>query len=369
VVEIAKLANVSIATVSRVMNNPDTVKPETAEAVRRVIEQMPDRGAARQVRRGPRQGSRPKAKGHGQTTIAIVSIGQAHGPWFQMPVMAKVIAGITREANERGLVLQIEQGRSSDELGMVLRSRGVGGVLMFLSASNDTDALQALSRHTPVVRVMGEAIATRGIDHVCPDNAAVGALAFDYLAEQGCQGVAFLTANPGWDLIHMRAFGFRTRALQCGRSVAPTAYIAAATDADRERYGTRAVARPTLEAAVDAFVQSSPRPAGLFVPRDEETVIVSRLLAARGVVPGRDVTLVSCDNEDMRLSALDPRPASIELGTVEIGRLAVRRLLSRMRRPHEPAVKIQAAPRLALPGGNAVAGAVEESTFHPAASL
>ena len=75
---------------------------------------------------------------------------------------------------------------------------------------------------------------------------------------------------------------------------------------------------PALEALVEAFVRAESRATGLFIPRDEETVAVYRLLLARGVVPGRDVTVISCDNEEMRLSGLDPRPASIELGTVEL---------------------------------------------------
>ena len=365
--QIAKLAKVSTATVSRVLNHSGTVKPETAEVVRRVIEQHGSRSGQVMVRRGPRQGRRPKPQTG--TTIAIVSVGQAHGPWFQMPVMARVIAGITREARERGLVLQIEEGNSPDELGLSLRSRGVGGVLTFLPADNDPDMLQQLSRHVPVVRVMGEATAAQGLDHVCPDNGGVGAIAFDYLMSQGCREVAFLSSYPSWDLIHVRAFGFQTRALQFGLPASPTAYIVPQSNADRERYGTRIVTRPTLEALIDAFVAASPRPAGLFVPRDEETVTVYRMLAARGVVPGRDVTVVSCDNEEMRLSALDPRPASIELGTLEIGRWAVRRLLSRMRHPHEPAIKIQAAPRLALPGDGGDGNGEAVNGIHPAAGL
>jgi DNA-binding LacI/PurR family transcriptional regulator len=361
--QIAKLAKVSTATVSRVLNGTGTVKPETAEVVRRIIDQHGNPANQLLVRRGPRQGSRRSAKPRAPvgTTIAIVSVGQAHGPWFEMPVMAKVISGITREAKERGLVVQIEEGNSPDELGVALRSRGVGGVLTFLPSTSDPNMLRALARHLPVVRVMGEATGTEGIDHVGPDNVAIGAMALEYLMAEGCRDVAFLTANPGWDLIHMRGFGFQTRAIQLGMTPAPVAFIVPKTDADRERYGVRAIAQPTLEAAIDAFVKASPRPAGLFVPRDEETVAVYRLLAARGVVPGRDLTVVSCDNEDMRLSALHPRPASIELGTMEIGRQAVRRLLSRMRRPHEPAIKIQAAPRLAMPAESSVHGVLDVS--------
>ena len=347
--QIAKLANVSAATVSRVLNNPETVKPETAEAVRRVIQQHESSASQTLIRRGPRQGLRTK-KPQVSHTIAIVSIGQAAEPWFQKPVLANVIAGITREAKERGLVLQIEEAETAEQAGTLLRSRGVGGVLTFLSAWSDPDTLQALNRHVPVVRVMGEASAM-GVDHVCPDNLAVGGVAFDYLMAAGCRNVAFLTANPSWDLIYTRAYGFQTHALRCGATESPTAFIVTNKNTERELYGVRTVTRATLEELVDAFVAANPRPAGLFVPRDEETVAVYRLLAARGVRPGRDVTVVSCDNEDMRLSALDPRPASIELGTVDIGRLAVRRLLSRMRRQHEPAVKIQSSPRLVTASG------------------
>jgi len=358
--EIAKLARVSTATVSRVLNGTGTVKPETAEVVRRILAQH---GATDQIviRRGPSQGSK-RGNGSGNkaaTTIAIVSIGQAHGPWFQMPVMSRVIAGITREAKERGLILQIEEGHSPERLAGELRSRGVGGVLTFLPASSEPDTLTALSRQIPLVRVMGEATSAGGVDHVCTDNVAVGAVAYDYLMAEGCRTVGFLTANPGWDLIHMRAFGFQTHALKCGAAESPTAYIAAKSNAERERYGVRTIAKPTLEAAVDAFVQANPRPAGLFVPRDEETVAVYRMLAARGVRPGRNVIIVSCDNEELRLSALDPRPASIEIGSMEIGRLAVRRLVSRMRHPHEPAVKLQATPRLAPPDGAGEPGSAE----------
>ena len=46
--DIARLAGVSIATVSRVLNTPDKVSPQTCERVMRVIEQhryIPNRSA------------------------------------------------------------------------------------------------------------------------------------------------------------------------------------------------------------------------------------------------------------------------------------------------------------------------------------
>jgi DNA-binding LacI/PurR family transcriptional regulator len=78
-------------------------------------------------------------------------------------------------------------------------------------------------------------------------------------------------------------------------------------------------------------------------------VQVYRLLAERGVTPGADMTVVSCDNENVRLSMLHPRPASIEIGTAEIARFAVRRLIQRIKHPEDPPVRILVNPKLVLP--------------------
>jgi DNA-binding LacI/PurR family transcriptional regulator len=59
------------------------------------------------------------------------------------------------------------------------------------------------------------------------------------------------------------------------------------------------------------------------------------------------VKVISCDNEQSRLSALFPRPASIDLDTDEIGRRAVEQLLKRMSNRQSPPVSIQVVPRLA----------------------
>jgi LacI family transcriptional regulator len=86
------------------------------------------------------------------------------------------------------------------------------------------------------------------------------------------------------------------------------------------------------------------KPAGLFVPRDADTVNVQRLLGACGAKLGSEVVVVSCDKEEIRLSALEPRPVSIDLGAKEIGARAVRQLLWRMEHPKEPTVRMQVTP-------------------------
>jgi DNA-binding LacI/PurR family transcriptional regulator len=88
---------------------------------------------------------------------------------------------------------------------------------------------------------------------------------------------------------------------------------------------------------------------GLFVSRDEETIGVYHLLREAGLEPGKDVVVVSCDNESVRLSGLHPRPASIDLGAAQIARQAVIRQAARIQNPKEPPVRILIYPRL-VPG-------------------
>ena len=107
-----------------------------------------------------------------------------------------------------------------------------------------------------------------------------------------------------------------------------------------------------MEAAAEQFVSqwlaASPRPTGVFVPVDRVTLRVYRHLQQHGVQPGRDVTIISCDNEAEMLSLMDPVPESIDLNRKAVARLAVERLLWRMKNgPAAPSIVITVSPALA----------------------
>src|SRR5215218_3549461 len=94
IVAVAKRAGVSVATVSRVINDLDNVRPETVEQVRAAILEMgykPPR-----VKRGPRRAA-PSGMRTGQ--IAILTLG-AQQNWLGMPVLSSVVTGAMRAAKE-----------------------------------------------------------------------------------------------------------------------------------------------------------------------------------------------------------------------------------------------------------------------------
>jgi len=97
---------------------------------------------------------------------------------------------------------------------------------------------------------------------------------------------------------------------------------------------------------IERVVANHRGPTGLFVSRDEEVVAVYRLARERGLEPGRDLVVISCDNDQIRLSMLHPRPASIDLGAAEIAQRAVQRLARRIKHRNESPVRLLTMPRL-----------------------
>jgi len=337
VTQIAARAGVSIATVSRVLNNTRRVNPDIAEQVRKAMTDL--RYLPRLQRR------RNHANGVAHKRIAIVSLGGPYRDWFEMPVMASVVAEITRAAQADHFSLLMTEMSDPSKLSPILRQREIDGALVFIHSDWDASAAAVLAQRLPVVRVMGGQLAPVQIDHIGPDNNAIGYLAASHLVSRDCRTIGFLTTQPSWDLNKLRAQGFAAAGHEAG--VMTQAYVVGAQPHFAALCGPQTRAAATLAEVIDELCAE--RPAGLFVSRDEELAQVYRLLAERGCKPGRDIEIVSCDNENVRLSMLDPRPASIEIGTAELALRAVRRLEGRMKHPDEPPVRILVTPRLVLP--------------------
>ncbi len=339
--EIARRAGVSITTVSRVLNNNPSVRPETASQVRKVLEQFPyDRNA---IRRGPRPGKRVKHRAspelkHG--AISIVVLGLTHEHWFKQPIFASIVSAITRAAADRHLSVRVEEVMDAD-ISESISSNVVDGALAFVHSTAPPGLLDMLKARLPVVRVMGDDLVTTGIDQVRPDNVAIGQAAFEYLSGHGCRNLACVTTRPFHGGIQLRMFGFAAAANHSGLGMPKL--FSTGDQPYGPWVGVKAVSCPSFEELAAAVAASEPRPDGIFVSQDVESVGLYPLLAARGMRPGQDLRIISCNNDDA-LALLSPRPATIDLNSGVIGRWAVRRLISRIARPEDAPIQILVKP-------------------------
>src|SRR2546421_2911454 len=95
IVDVARIADVSVATVSRVLNAPTSVRAETADRVHAAMQRLGY--SVPTVRRGPKMG--PRASGARPNQIAVIAVGKSLR-WFEQPAMGGILAGITSAARQ-----------------------------------------------------------------------------------------------------------------------------------------------------------------------------------------------------------------------------------------------------------------------------
>jgi LacI family transcriptional regulator len=208
---------------------------------------------------------------------------------------------------------------SESSLPQAVRSGNIDGILGYgqLPANVDVENL----RKVPAVWMMSRT--DPGLDpwgdRVKPDHTAIGELAATHLLSHGHKHLAYCNPEMGYPLYQHRLTSFRATVEAAG--ITPAIYSSSGTDDINLE----------SERLVEQFLAASPRPTGLFVPVDRVTLFIYRHLERNGIAPGRDVDIVSCDNERELLSLMRPPPVSIDLNREMIARLAVERLLWRMK--------------------------------------
>ncbi|MGN6627646.1 MAG: LacI family DNA-binding transcriptional regulator [Tepidisphaeraceae bacterium] len=346
--EVAKAAGVSTATVSRVLNDLPGVRDETIQQVRMAVDELNYKPQRLRKRGGIRRNRAQVALRTGN--IAVIAMGHSRS-WLELPVLAAVVGGIQRGASDMGVRLILDEMPDVSKPSSLVLDRQIDGAIVFLSsdvpmASYD-QMFKMMRSHVPLVWAMGMEMAIGGVDHVTPDNIGVGHQAYSYLRSLGCEETAFITTDPRWPLMRLRGQAFLNSAFDDGHPA--TAYLCGEDPSVGAPYGRQVVLAPDLDKLIGKLVKAKPFPTGLFIGNDLTTSYVYPLLADHGIKPGQDVHIVSCDNEDARLAAMHPRPASIDIGAEQIGIRAVNRLMNRIQHPNDPPLIIQVAARLIPP--------------------
>jgi len=136
--DVARKAKVSIATVSRALNNTGTVRPEICERVR---------DAARKLRYTPHGGARSLIVGRTHTVGLLLP--DLHGEYF-----SELIRGVDRAARRRGLHLLVSSshGSSSEAASAVRALNGrVDGLLAMVPGEDAGILREAVPQALPTV--------------------------------------------------------------------------------------------------------------------------------------------------------------------------------------------------------------------------
>ena len=271
-VEVAKLAGVSQATVSRVFSAATSVSPETR---------------ARVLAAARRLGYRPNAiaRSLNQRSTRMIGIVLIR---FMNPFYARLLQEFTAKLQGLGywtLLLNVQNGAELEEVLPMALQYQVDGIIITsaLLSSNLADECARLG--TPVVLFNRYSLDTR-VHAVCCDNVAGGRMVADALLDAGHARIAYIAGEPGSSTNRDREMGFCERLAERGAGL----YARAGGDYTYES---------GYQAAVE-LLRMDPRPDAIFCAND--LMAMAAIDAARGEMNLRipdDLSIIGFDDIPM----------------------------------------------------------------------
>ncbi len=317
ITEIAKQAKVSPATVSRAINQPQIVAPESLARIRAVMEKHQYVPAPLHRRRGP------KPRGTDPRRIGVWFVGaQASSRslnWFQ-DQLPHVQSNDTRYRVE----LRVLFSHTPDELPAGLATEKLDGLI--IQGMEPAPACLAKLRELPHVWFMTRRSASYPGDYVEPNNEENGRLAADYLAQQGHKAVAVISTVPDDSAVARRVKAFLERAGELKLPVHSVLGQPSPGGGDLEI----APAHGESQTLVHTLLAATPRATGLYIPVDYFCGAFFRALRDAGRKPGRDFEAVLGNYNPTIYHNLDHFPAAIDLNLPTLIRKVVDHLFWRI---------------------------------------
>ena len=312
--DVARIAGVSVATVSRVLNNHARVRTETRSRVT---------AAASELDYTPNEVARSLITS--RTHAFGVLLPDLYGEFF-----SEVLRGIDLRARRDGFHLLVSSSHANgDDLVEALRSmRGRIDGLIVMAPDVDTSALfRAAGDGLPLV-LLDPGMRVPVADTISIDNAAGAEAAVRHLAGLGHWRIGTITGPSGNADARQRLDGYRRALVDCGLARDPAIEI----EGDFTEPSGFAAAEQLLEL-------DGRRPTAIFAANDYMAIGAMSALAEAGLAVPKDVAIVGFDDIAMA-RYLNPPLTTVNVDPLDLGARAVDRLVgikngATTRRRHE----------------------------------
>ncbi|NDJ87318.1 MAG: LacI family transcriptional regulator [Chloroflexi bacterium] len=306
--DVAKRANVGIATVSRVLNGHPSVRPETRARVLAAIEQLdyiPNTAA--------------QNLSSGQTRSIGVFV-----PHFTRPSSIQRLIGIQEVLNDSDYDLLLFSTNSLEkyyvQLRQVVRQHRVDGVLVISMAVPEEHRLLMERMDIPLVQieVFSDYASSVGVD-----NTLGGQLATEYLLAQGHEQIAFLgdvRESPfGFSATNERFIGYRYALSEANLAMSDD-YCSFSGISDHHK-------EEAIRQAHDLLALSPP-PTAIFAASDQQAAGVLEAARQRALLVGDQLSVIGFGDLDI---AHYLNLTTIRQPLAEVGRTGANVLLQHLR--------------------------------------
>lgn len=320
--DIARRANVSVATVSRALNGSGYVRPELRErilAIARELNYVPNRMALGLLTK--------------RSQLALLLVPDVTNPFF-----AAVVRGVEDALAAQGFQLVV--GNTDDnpykERNYLRRALGhaVDGVIAIVASSAASDSAHWRQLGVPLVLVDR---ACEGVeaDVVSSNNESGAYQATRHLLALGHQRVASITGPLRLQTARDRLAGFQ-RAVREYR--VPADQVAVVEGDFREEGGYRAMRE---------LLRRQPPPTAVFAANDVMALGALAALEEAGLRVPEDVAVAGYDDIPYALR-VRPKLTTVAQPKYEMGAAAAELLLQRLTDPERPVQRVLLEPRLVV---------------------
>jgi len=342
--DVAEQAKVSTGTVSRVLNGHPTVSEENAQRIRRAIKELNYSPRQQKVSRSDLYPILDK-------NILLLLVGMSRS-LATLPVVASALHGVESALKAAKANLLIAEMPDASGIPEVLSRKSIDGVILksALQGNLSSQAAQMLDqiKSLPTVWCLGRPDDCVG-DFVGVNDMAVGKIAAEHLVSHGHRRLAFLSAKPSQTTLLRRQASFTLYAERLGATV--QTFLGGPRDWSFPSLPVNDV--EMVQGLVDELLSQKDRPTAVFAPDDSVCTMIYRAMTRRGLQAGRDLSVLSCNNEQPLLMGLYPTPTTIEVHAEQIGCRAVEQLAWRIKNRNEANIEIGVEPSL-VEGGSIV---------------
>jgi len=303
--DVAREANVSVASVSRALNGGSGVTAETGQRIRDV---------ASRLRYIPHAAARMLITRRTNTIGALLP--DLYGEFF-----SELIRGIDLAARARGLHLLVSSSHdSSDDAAAALRAmQGRVDGMLIMSAHVDDAFLRAnLPQDLPTV-LINSAVKDRAYGVINVDNYAGARAMTQHLLDVGHKNVAFIAGPKNNFDAQQRENGYRAAMAKYASKVAPVVVAGDFTEETGYRAGQEMLSRKV-------------RPAAVFAANDMMAVGCMHAFREAGLRVPQDIALAGFDDIPVARYVAPPL-STVRVRIVDLGRSALESVAARLENP------------------------------------
>lgn len=320
--DVAREADVSVSTVSRVFNEPDKVRDDTRQRVQQAVDELGYR---------PSRVARRLRLENGLAHMLGLVI-----PDIQNPFFADLARGVEDIAQANGytvIVNNSDEDSAKQRLCLeTLRTESVDGVIVPPVREQDED-IDTLARSGVPVVCVDRRMRMIAYDTIVSDNVRGAYEAVTHLIENGHRRIGFIGGIPTISTTVERREGYEKALADNG------------IDVDRMLIREGDSRQESGRSLAESLLDMDEIPTALFSGNNLMTLGALEAIHLRGLRIPQDISIVAYDDVPWAL-ALNPPLTAVDQPGYEMGRRAAEMLLQRIHEPKRSPTLVTLQPKL-----------------------